>query len=71
MVDRDAPCEMKLQSFAIRELELAVDREKVERVELTGRIVWMFALMRLEKVARRAGYRLSDVTRREGEDGES
>lgn len=67
LFDREAPCETKLQSFAVCESKLAVDREKLERVALTGRMVWTFALGRLEKMARRVVYKVSDVTRREGE----
>lgn len=38
LFDRDTPCETKLQSFAVRELKLADDREKLDSVALTGRI---------------------------------
>lgn len=71
LFDRDAPCETKLESFVARESMFAVERERLERVALTGRTEWMFALGRLEKAVRRAEYRVSDVTRREGEDNEN
>lgn len=71
LFDREAPCETKLASFVVCKSKLAADRAKLVRVALTERIEWMFTLVRLGKVARRAGYSVSGVTRWKDEDDEN
>ena len=71
LFDREAPCETKLQSFAVRESKLAADRGELKIFVLIGRTEWMLAPGRLEKVAHRAGHRVSEINRRKGGDIES
>lgn len=48
LFDREAPCETKLQSFAVREPKFAVDREELKTFAYMGSTKWMLVPGRLE-----------------------
>lgn len=55
LFDREAPCETKLQSFAVREPKPAVNGEELERFAWIGKTKWILAPGRLERVGLQSG----------------